>query len=95
MTDLALVPVTFNQCDEPFHSLFFGNVLQHTFLATIERDATATGTHIPIVGIGHLARSVDDTAHDAYLQSLIVGSGRLDAGYRCAEVIERAAATGT
>ena len=80
---------------ETVDSLSFGNVFLDAFFLPIERDAARTGTHVAVVGIGHLARSVDDAAHDADLQSHEMSSGCLDAADGVLQVVERAAAART
>ena len=77
------------------YGLGFRNVFLYAFLGTVKTDLTTAGTHIAIVGIGHLARSVDNTAHDAYLQTHKVFRGCLDLCYRLLQVIEGSSATRT
>ena len=59
----------------------------------VERDAAGCGTHVPVVGIGHLARAVDDASHDADLEVREVRRARLDVGEGLFDVVKRAAAT--
>ena len=61
------------------HGLSLGDILLHTFFLTVEGYLASPSTHVAIVGIGHLARSVDNTTHDAYLQSHKVTGGCFDA----------------
>ena len=91
---LLPVSVSLDELDELLYRLFFGNVLLDAFLLLVKTDFAASGTHVTIVGIGHLARAVDDAAHDAYLQPLQVRRGGLDAGDGALQVIERASAAG-
>ena len=77
------------------NSLCLGDVLLNTLLGTIEADLASTGTDITVVGIGHLARAIDNAAHNAYLQAYQMTGGCLDAGDGVLEVVERATATGT
>ena len=91
---LLPVSVGLNELDELLYRLFFGNVLLDAFLLLVKTDFAASGTHVTLVGIGHLARSVDDATHDAYLQPLQVRRGGLDAGDGALKVVERASAAG-
>ena len=45
---------------------FFG---QRKTVLTLQADLSTSGTHITIVGIGHLAGTIHDTAHDTDLQA--------------------------
>ena len=92
---LLPVSVSLDKFDELLYRLFFGNVLLDAFLLLVKTDFAASGTHVTIVGIGHLARSVDDAAHDAYLQSFQVRRSGLDAGDGTLQIVERASAAGT
>ena len=92
---LLPVSVSLDELDELLHRFFFGNVLLDALLLLVETDFAAPGTHVAVVGIGHLARAVDDAAHDAYLQSFQVRRGCLDAGDGALKVVERASAAGT
>ena len=72
--------VFLDESQQMLHSLALGDSLLHTHLLLVERNLARSGTHISIVGIGHLARSVDYTTHDANLQALHVGRCSLDFG---------------
>ena len=77
-----------NQLQQAFDSLFLGNVLGNTFLLLVERNLATTGTYIAIVGIGHLARTVDYAAPDANLQTYQMAGSSLDAGDGFLQVIQ-------
>ena len=94
MRCLLPVSVGLDELDELLHRFFFGNVLLDALLLLVETDFAAPGTYVAVVGIGHLARAVDDAAHDAYLQSLQVRRGSLDTGDGALQVVERASAAG-
>ena len=87
--------VVVNELQKPFYGLLLGYVLEHTLLAFVKRNLPASGTNVAVVGIGHLARTVDDAAHDAYLQSYQMAGGRLDALDGVLKVVERTATAGT
>ena len=73
--------VFLDEAQQMLHSLALGDGLLHTHLLLVERNLARSGAHISVVGIGHFARSVDYTTHDAYLQALHVGRSSLDFGY--------------
>ena len=77
-----------NQLQQAFDSLFLGDVLGNTFLLLVERNLATTGTYIAIVGIGHLARTVNNTAHDAYLQTHQMAGGCLNLSDGFLQVIQ-------
>ena len=84
-----------DQFEKFLDGFFLGDILLDTFLRLVERDLTTTSSYITVIGIGHLARTVHDAAHDAYLQSHEILRGCLDAGDGLLQVIERAPTTGT
>ena len=57
------------QFQQSVNGFFFGDIFQDTFLASIEGYFSSSGTDIAVVGIGHLAWSIDDTSHDTDFQS--------------------------
>src|SRR5574344_374795 len=83
------------QCQQTVDSLFLRNILQHTFLATIEGYLSATGTYVSVVGISHFTWAVDDTSHDTYLQTCHVLCSLLDTGDGGTQIIECTTATRT
>ena len=90
-----LATIFANQLEEFLNGFFLRDVLLYTFLGLVERDFAAACADIAVVGIGHLARTVDDAAHDADLQTHKVFSGSLDLCDGLLEVIKRTSATGT
>ena len=48
---------------------FLRDVLLDAYLAAIETNLSTGSSNIAVVSIGHLAGAVDDTAHDANLQT--------------------------
>ena len=69
MTTL-LFSVLADQFEQLLYGLGLGDVLLNTFLGLVEGDLTSAGTDIAVVGIGHLARTVHNTAHDTDLQPI-------------------------
>ena len=58
-----------NQFEQAVDGLCLRDILLDTFLGPIEGNLATTGTDIAVIGICHLAGAIDDTAHDAYLQT--------------------------
>ena len=71
---------------------FLGDVFLDTFLGFVEGDLAATCAYVAIVGICHLTWAIDDTTHDADLETYEIFGGCLDLGDGLLEVVERAAA---
>ena len=71
MTTL-LFSVLADQFEQLLYGLGLGDVLLNTFLGLVEGDLTSAGTDIAVVGIGHLARTVHNTAHDTDLQAALI-----------------------
>ena len=67
---IILVIVVFDESDELIDGFILRNILFHTFLLLIERYFVWSCTDIAIVGISHLTGTIDDTAHDSYLECL-------------------------
>ena len=84
-----------DQFEKFLDGFFLGDILLDTFLRLVERDLTTTSSYITVIGIGHLARTVHDAAHDAYLQSHKILRGSLDLGNGLLKVIERTATART
>ena len=61
--------VALNESEELGDSLFLRDVFEDTFLAAIEGDAVATGADVTVVGVCHLAGTVDDATHDGDLET--------------------------
>ena len=82
-----------DEFEEFFDSLGLRDVLLYTLLRLVEGDLPTTCSHIAVVSIGHLTRAIDDTAHNADLQTHEVFRGSFDLGDGLLEVIERTATT--
>ena len=87
--------VVTDEFEKFLYSLFLRDVLFHTLLGLVETDLSTACTYITVISISHLARTVDDTSHDTYLQSHEVLRCRLNLGDGFLEVIERTSATRT
>ncbi len=81
-----------DQLDQPLVGLGRRDVLGHHLLADEEGDLARAPAHVAEVGVGHLARAVDDAAHDGDLDALQVPGARLDARGGLLQVEERASA---
>ena len=77
-----------NQLEELFNCLFLRNVLFHADLLLVERNLPASSSDITIIGICHLTRTIDNTAHNADFQADQILGGSFDAGDGLLEVIE-------
>ena len=91
--------IFFYEIEQFLHCLCLGYGFLHTLLAFVKRYFVRACTDITIVGICHLARTIDYAAHDTYLQGLEAWVGlsslahrSLYAGYGALQVVERAAA---
>ena len=93
IVSLFLAAVFADEFDKTFYSLFFGNILLDTLLGLVERDFTTSGTYVTVVGIGHLTRTIYDTAHDTYLQAYHVLGGSFNLGDGFLQIVERTTAT--
>ena len=91
----SFAPVPSYQFQQLVHCLLGGDVLLDALLASVEAHPSASGTDVAVVSVRHLARTVDDAAHDANLQSFQVGGGSLDACQRVLQVEEGASAART
>ena len=54
--------------DEAVDGIGLGDVHLDALLALVEADASSGCSHVSVVGIGHLAGTVDDAAHHADFQ---------------------------
>ena len=68
------------------------DIFLNTLFGTIERYLATTGTDIAIVGIGHFARTIDDTPHNANLQTYQIFGGSFNLSDGLLQVVERASA---
>lgn len=92
LLDLVLpVAVLLDEADQPLDRLLLRDIPQDAGLALVEADLPSAGAHITVVGVRHLARAIDDAAHDADLEPSQVGGGPLDLGDRRLQVVERTA----
>ena len=76
----CIVTIGFDELDQLLNSLIFGNVFFYAFFLFIEADFSTTGTYIAIVGIRHFAGTIDNTAHNADLQTFQVRGSCFDTG---------------
>ena len=83
--------VVVDELQQALHSLFLGDILLHALLTFIKGDLAPTCTHIAVVGIGHLARTIHDAAHDADLQAYQMAGSRLDTSNGLLQIVERTA----
>jgi len=65
----AVSAVFLNQVQQALQRFFFGNVLFDAKLAFVEANPASACPHITVVGIGHFARTVYDTAHYGNLEA--------------------------
>ncbi len=77
-----------------FHGFVSGNILFHALLTLVQAHASCPGTHVTVVGVSHLAGTVDYTAHDPYFQSLEMRSRSLHTGKGLLKVKKCTSATG-
>ena len=89
------VSILFNKFDEMLYGLIFGYIFFYAGFTFVQTDAVASCSYVTIVGVGHLSRSVDDAAHNSYLQRFEVRCCRFDTGDGLCQVKECATATGT
>ena len=94
-SDLGVFLVFPNQCQQMFHSFFFGNVMLYAYLLAVERYLPGACAYISVVGIGHLSGAVYDATHDTDLESFHVAGGCLDLCNGLAKLIECASAPRT
>ena len=64
--------VALDESEELVDGFLLRDILENTFLPSVEADAVAAGTYVAVVGIGHLAGTVDDATHNGNLESLTV-----------------------
>ncbi len=86
------VPVLFDQLHQPVECLLLRNVALDDRAALVEGDAARSGAHLAVVGVGHLAGTVDDAAHHADAEVFQVRRAGLDVGEGLLDVVERAPA---
>ena len=67
--DLFNAFVALDEGEKLFYGFLLWDVFEDTFLAAIERDAVASCSHVAVVGVCHLTRSIDDAAHDGYFEA--------------------------
>lgn len=59
--------VLLDELEEFVDGFVFGDVFEDCISAFIDMHLSIGATDIAVVGVGHLAGSVDDAAHDGYL----------------------------
>src|SRR5690606_33600868 len=87
--------VLFQEIDEFIHGDFRRNIALDDFLAFVQGDLTDTATDIAEVGVCHLTRTVDDTAHDGDLHTFEVVCTLSDHGCGLLQIEEGTTATWT
>ena len=88
------IAVLLDERDEFFDGLRLGDILQHALLALVEADAVDARADVAIVRVRHLARSIDDAAHNADFQALQMRRGRFYPRDSRLQVVERPSAAG-
>ena len=91
---LSPIAVFLDEVNQPLDGCGLGDVHLDALLALVQADAAGSRSDVAVVGVGHLARTVDDTSHDADFQVGQVGCRLLDALYRRLQVKHRPAAAG-
>ena len=91
---IAPVAILLDEGDEAVDGIGLGDVHLDALLALVEADFASGGTHVAIVGIGHLTRTVDNAAHDSNLEVGEVGGGLLHAVYGGLQIKQGAATRG-
>ena len=76
------------------YGFFLRDILDHGCFASVEGHAARSGPHVTIVGVGHLAGTVDYATHDGDLEALHSLGGLLHAAQGALQVKEGAAAAG-
>ena len=61
----APVAVGLDEVDEPVERLLLRDVPFDDFTPFVERDAPGCSPDVAVIGVGHLARAVDDAPHDS------------------------------
>ena len=84
----------FNKIDEVLYRFFLGDVDTHRGMPDVKVDFSGGAAYITEVGIAHLARAVDDAAHDGNFDALQVTG--CCANFLCsfADVVQSASAGG-
>ena len=81
-----------DEVNQAVDGIVLGDIHLDALLALIQADASCRGTDVAVVGVGHFARSVDDTAHDTDFQVFEVGRRLLHAVHCRLQVKHRPAA---
>ena len=89
MAGISLCPILTDEFEKFIDSLFLRNVLLYTLLGFVKGYRASSCTDIAIVGIGHLARNIDDATHDSDLQTNEVFRCSLDLGNRLLQIVKR------
>ena len=89
------VAVGFDEGDKLFDGVGLVDVALHDLAAFVEGYLACAGAHIAVVGVGHLAGSVDDAAHDADFDAFEVVGASFDLLERLLDIVLGAAAGGT
>ena len=84
------VAVFLNQGDEASDSIGGGYVFLYALFAFVEADFTGGSSDISVIGVGHFARAVYDTAHHTYFQSFKMRCRSLDVAQCRLKVIKSA-----
>ena len=62
------VAVVLDQLDKVFHSFLLGDIFLHQFFLPVERYLSVLCSHVAVIGIGHLTRTIHNTTHNPDLQ---------------------------
>ena len=84
-----------NEVDEGMDGFVFGDIPANHLLFFVQRDFSGPGADVPIVGVRHFTRAVDDAAHDANFDAFQVMRHRSDFGCGFLKVKQRPATTRT
>ena len=62
--NLLTVFISLNEGEELRDGFFLRDVFEDALFAAIEGNTVTTGSYIAVIGVRHLTRTVDNTAHD-------------------------------
>ena len=82
------VATLLDEMDQVLYGLCLRYTLLDALLSLVEVDLPRSCTYIAVVCIGHLSRTIDDTAHDTDLEPLEVCCSCLDLSDGALQVVE-------
>ena len=82
----------FDEVNEPFHRLGFGDVEFDRLFADVKVDLSRRASHVTEIRVRHLAGAVHNTAHDRDLHALEMFRARLDPRRHSLQIEQCAAA---